>query len=125
MKVLIIPTSALSTVTKGLVQRLEDFSGLYRPSGKQRENKSKRKKRYVPTPGQRTEKSVEHEDHSITCCDCPTGNCHQRTGKRTEKIRKWRPKQKHSDYVIVKISQNTEKSPGYLSRLSVAQTTVK
>ena len=45
--------------------------------------------------------------------------------KRTERLGNKRTSGDHPDYSIIKISQNTEKSPGDLRRLVVSQTPVK
>ena len=49
----------------------------------------------------------------------------QRIGKETGIIGNKRPSRDHADYSIIDISQNTEKSPEDLRRLSVTQTTVR
>ena len=43
----------------------------------------------------------------------------------TQKLPNKRTSEDHPNYTIVKIGQNTEKSPGDLRRLAVAQTPVK
>ena len=49
----------------------------------------------------------------------------QRIGKKTERLGNKRTKGDHPDYSIIKLKQNTEKSPGDLRRLVVSQTPVK
>ena len=46
----------------------------------------------------------------------------QRFGKGNRRFRNQRTSGDHSDYRMIKISQNTEKSPGDLRRLAVIQT---
>ena len=46
----------------------------------------------------------------------------QRIGTRTGRIRNKRIIRDHPDYSIIKIGQNTEKSPNYLRRLAITQT---
>ena len=47
----------------------------------------------------------------------------QRIGKRTGKLVKKKTSRYYPDYRIIKIVQNTEKSPACLRRLAVIQTT--
>ena len=49
----------------------------------------------------------------------------QRLGKETGRLRNQRASRDHPDYIIIKIGQNTEKSPGDLRRHAVTQTPVK
>ena len=49
----------------------------------------------------------------------------QRIGKSTVQICKQRKNQDHSNYCIIKIGQNTEKSPGDLCRLGITKYSVK
>ena len=48
----------------------------------------------------------------------------QRFGKGTRKYRNQGTSRDQSDYSIVKIDQNTEKSPGFFRRLTVTQTVI-
>ena len=64
-------------------------------------------------------KNTEHEADDGT-------NCNRYTWKNYQKIEKWtrrfgnkRTRGDHPDYSIIKIGQNTEKSPGDLKRLAV------
>ena len=50
---------------------------------------------------------------------------HQRTGASTGGLGNKRTSGDHPNYCIVKIGQNTEKSPGDLGRVAVAQTPVE
>ena len=49
----------------------------------------------------------------------------KRLGKGAKRLRNQKTSGDHPDYSIIKIGQNTEKSPGYLRRLAVTQTPVK
>ena len=53
------------------------------------------------------------------------GTIPQRLGKETGRLRNQRTSQNHPDYSIIKIDQNTEKSPRDLRRLAVTQTSVR
>ena len=46
-------------------------------------------------------------------------------GKLIRRLRKQRTSRDHPGYRTIKVSQNTEKSPGDLSRLTIIQTPVK
>ena len=58
-------------------------------------------------------KTIEHERDEYTNCNWWSWHSHQRIEKGTEG---------HSNYYIIEIGQNTEKSPGNLRRLAVTQT---
>ena len=58
-------------------------------------------------------------------CNWNTWYSHQRFGTGTGGLGNERTGEDHSNYNIVEISQNTEKSPGDLRRLAVTQTSVK
>ena len=49
----------------------------------------------------------------------------QRLGKGTRRIEIQETSGGHPDYCIIKISQNTEKSPGDLKKLAITQTPMK
>ena len=83
------------------------YSELYCPSEPHSENQRKQKEEQVLEPCLRTKKAVEY----------------QRIGKEVGRVR--RINQEHPDYSIVEISQNIEKSHGYLMRLALYQTLVK
>ena len=68
---------------------------------------------------------MEHEGGSDANCNWCTWNNPQRIGKGTGRLRNERTGENHPDYSIIKIGQNTEKSPGDLRRLAVTQTSVK
>ena len=69
-------------------------------------------------------RKLKHEsDGDINCNWCSWYN-HQRTGTKTEGLRIKRTRGDYPNYSIVKISQNTEKSPDDLRRL-VTQNQVK
>ena len=67
---------------------------------------------------------MEHEGGNDTSCKWRTWNDPQRIGKGTGKLRNQRASREHPDYCIIKISHDTEKSPGNLRRLAVTQTPV-
>ena len=68
---------------------------------------------------------MEHDCEVGTNCNFYTWNNPQRLGKGTGRLRSHRTRENHSDYSIIKISLDTEKSPGDLSRLAIIQTPVK
>ena len=69
-------------------------------------------------------KSMEYEGDSDTNCNRCAWNNPQRFGKGTRKLKNQRTRRDHPNYSIIKTIQNTEKSPGGLRRLAVAQTPV-
>ena len=65
---------------------------------------------------------MELESGGDTNCNwCPWSN-NKRTGKSTWRRGNQRTRGHHPSYSIIKIPQNTKKSPGDLSRLAVTQT---
>ena len=102
---------------KQKTRHLVDFAACHRVK-----NKEKEKKGRVLTTCQRTEKNMMVED---TYCDWRGWNGSQRLGKRAGRIRNRRRNRDHLNYSIVKIGQNTEKSPGDLRKLAVTQTPAK
>ena len=66
--------------------------------------------------------AMDNENDGGTNCNWWACNVLQRLGRGTENTRTSRD---HLKYSIVKISLNTEKSPGYLKRLAVTQTPEK
>ena len=68
---------------------------------------------------------MEHEDDSVTSCNWCTWNNPQKINKGTRWLRNKKTSGDHSNYSIIKISQNTEKSPGDLSWLAAIQTPEK
>ena len=66
---------------------------------------------------------MEHESDGFTDCNRCSWYSHQRIIKRTGGHD--RTSEDYPNYSIVKIGQNTEKSPGDLRRLAVSQTPVK
>ena len=68
---------------------------------------------------------MKHEGDGYTNFKWSIRNKPQRTDSGTGRFRNKRTSGKHLDYKIVKISENTEKSPGDLRRLAVTQTPVK
>ena len=67
-------------------------------------------------------KTVGHESDSDTNCNWCSWYNHQRFGKMTRWHGNKRMGGDNSNYSIVEIGQNTEKSPGDLKRLAVTQT---
>ena len=59
---------------------------------------------------------MEHESDGDTNCNRCTWNNSQRMDKGTRRHRNQRTGRDHPDYSIVKIGQNTEKSPGDLRK---------
>ena len=68
---------------------------------------------------------MEHEGDGDTNFNWYTLKNLQKLGKETGRIRNQRMSGDHSDYSVIKIDQNTQKSPGDLRRLAVTQTPVK
>ena len=94
--------------------------GFYRPGGAPSENKRKRKERQVFRPCYGTiKKTMELKSNGDTNFEWCTRNTPQRYDKWTGRLRNQRTSRDHSDYSIVKIGQNTEKSPGDLRKLIV------
>ena len=123
MKVTIIPITigAFGTVTKEFLKLLEDLAIKWRDHPNYN----------IIEIGQNTVKSPR-DLMSLALTQTPVRN-HQltlvwRKSKRSKIIKiNWKSEEKlnHPDYSIVKIGQNTEKSPGNLRKLSVSQTPVK
>ena len=65
----------------------------------------------------RIEESMEHESDVYTDCNWCSWYIHQSIGTRTGRLGNKRTSGEHPNYSIMKISQNTEKSPGDLRRL--------
>ena len=79
----------------------------------------------VLKPCQRIKNAMEHEGDGDTYCNLCGWNDPQSVCKGPGRVRNQRMSQDHPNYSIVKIDQNTEKSPGDLRRLAVTQTPVK
>ena len=88
--------------------------------GKIRENKE----RQILWPCQGNKKAMEFEVDGDSNCNWYVWNNPQRLGKRAGGVRNQWTSQDHPKYSIVKINQNTEKSPGDLRRLAVTQTPI-
>ena len=69
--------------------------------------------------------TMEYEGEGDTNCDWCTCNNPQRISKGTKGLKNKRTSEDHSDYSIIKIGKNTEKSPGDLRRLAATQNLVK
>ena len=70
-------------------------------------------------------KTMEHESDGDTNCNWCTRYTYQRIGVRTRGLGNKRTGGDHSIYSIVKIGQDTKKSPGNLRGLAITQTPVK
>ena len=139
MKVTIIPImiGAFGTVTKVLLKGLEDLevggqvetiqtTALLRTArilsrvletcchSSSSKIERKQKEGYIPRHCKRIEKTVEHESNDYTNCNWCSCYSHQRIDTRTGGLRNKRTSGNHPNYTIIKISQNTEKSPGDL-----------
>ena len=68
---------------------------------------------------------MEHEGDDDTNCNWCTRNNLQGLGKGRGRLRNQGTSQDHLDHNIIKIDQNTEKSPGDVRRLVVTQILVK
>ena len=71
------------------------------------------------------EKIVEHESDGYTHFNWCSWYSHQKIGTRTGGLGNNGTSEDHPDYSIIKIGQNTKKSPGDLRRLAVTQIPVK
>ena len=58
---------------------------------------------------------MEHDDDDDTNCNLGARNDHQLPGKMTGRVGNRRTSQDNLNDSILKIDQNTEKSPGHLS----------
>ena len=70
-------------------------------------------------------KTMEHEGDGDNNCNWYTWYSRQRIGTGTRGLGNKRASGDHPIYSIIKIGQNTEKSPGDLRRLVVTQTPVR
>ena len=68
---------------------------------------------------------MEHKGDDYIKSDQCSWYCHQRIGTRTGGLGNNRTIGDHPNYSIIKIGQNTEKSPVNLRRFAVTQTPVK
>ena len=68
---------------------------------------------------------MAHEGNGDINFNWSLRNDPQRLGKGAARLRNQRTSGDHSDYSMVKIGQNTEKSPVDLRRLTISQTPVK
>ena len=71
------------------------------------------------------QKIIEHEGDNGTNCKYCAWNDSQRLGKGAGGVGNRRTSGDHSDNSIVKIAQNSEKSPGDLMGLDFSQTPMK
>ena len=62
---------------------------------------------------------MEHESDGDTICNCDLGTVTQRIDKRSRGLRNKWTSGDYSNYRIIEIVQNTEKSPGNLRKLAV------
>ena len=67
---------------------------------------------------------MEHKDNGDTNCNWCTWNNPQKIDKRIRRLRNQRTSRDHADYSIIKIRQNTEKSPGDLLSLKLQWETI-
>ena len=65
---------------------------------------------------------MEHESDGDTNYNWCTWYGHQRTDTVTGGLRNKKKNGGHPNYSIMKITQNTEESPGHLRRIAVTQT---
>ena len=68
---------------------------------------------------------MEHEGDDDTNCNWGAWNNLQSLGKVAGGVGNKKTNRYHSNYSIIEVVQNTEKSPGDLRRLAVTQTPVK
>ena len=68
---------------------------------------------------------MEHEGDSDTDCKWCTWNYNEKINKGSRRPRNNRTSKDHLIYSVIKIGQNTEKSPGDMGGVSVTQTSLK
>ena len=95
--------------------------GPWRPAGPQR--KIKESKKYIDLA--RESKNLWNIKMTVIPVVIGAFGTTQKLSKGTGGLRNQRTSRDHPNYCIIKIGQNTEKSPGYLRRLAVTQTTMK
>ena len=83
------------------------------------------KNRQILGPCQRTKKTVEHECDDDTNCNWCSWYGPKKLGRKIWGSGNQRKNQDHPNYRIIKIGQNTGKSPDNLRRLAVTQTPLK
>ena len=101
--------------------RIVDFALPVDHRGKTKENE--RRDKYFDLA--RELKVMEHESDGNANYNWCARNGPQRFGKGTGRVENLRTSRDHPNYSIIKIGQNTEKSPGDLSSLAVTCTLVK
>ena len=69
--------------------------------------------------------NMEHEGGGDTNCNWCARNNPQMLGKGIGRLRNQTTSRNHPDYTIIKIGQNTEKSPEDLRRHAITQTPVR
>ena len=72
-----------------------------------------------------TKKAEEHEDETDALCNWHIWNDPERFEKGTGRVGNQRMDQDHTNYSIVDIGQNTEKSAGDLWKHDITQTPVE
>ena len=68
---------------------------------------------------------MDYKGEGVTNCNWDTRNNPQSLGKGTKEIENKRTTGNHQYFRIIKIGQNTEKSPGELKRFAVTQTPLR
>ena len=68
---------------------------------------------------------MEHEDNGCTNCGWCTWDNPQRINEETGRLGNKRTSRDNPDYGIIKIGQNTEKSPGDLRWIATTHTPMK
>ena len=87
--------------------------------------KRKKRDKYLDLAREFKKKTSEHEIGGDINCNWWERYSHQGIGKGAEILGNKRISGNHPDYSIIKIGQNTEKSPGNLRRLAVTKTSVE
>ena len=88
------------------------------------EKKNEKKDKSLDHVKELKKKNVEHESDDYTNCNWYSKYSHQGVVTRTGGLGNKRKSEDYPNCCIIKINQNTEKSPGDL-RLAVTQTQVK
>ena len=70
-------------------------------------------------------KSMEHKSDGDTNCNWHAQFSHQKISTEMGWLGNKRTSEDYPNYTIIKISQNTEKSPGNLKRFAVSKTPVR
>ena len=88
---------------------------------KLKENKSKKKSKYLNLAWELEKKTVEHENDVYTNCKWCSWYSHQMIDKETGGFGNNRTSEDHPNFCITEIDQNTVKGSGDFRKLAVTQ----